>query len=192
MKKSINTLIVGIWLCLLILSTVLPATAHINNKSLETPTNQEYDDSLGINIIYVDDDASSDGDGSLKNLGGIARYNISTKTWHALPADGTASNVNALERSGSDLYVGGYFTKTGDSSITNLGHIARYETHSGTWHALPNHGFDKDIWALRSLGDNLLVGGKFTQTSDSAFGELGNIARLALDINKGYLPFVIK
>jgi hypothetical protein len=51
-------------------------------------------------------------------------------------------SVRVLAVVGSDLYVGGDFAETGDGTLTNLGSIIRYDTTTGTWHALhkPNRG----------------------------------------------------
>ena len=47
--------------------------------------------------------------------------------WNALPNQGLGGYVSALAVVGSDLYVGGDFTQTGDGTLTNLGRIVRYD-----------------------------------------------------------------
>ncbi len=127
--------------------------------------------------LYVGGEFSQTGDGSLANLGYIARYDTTTPgTWHALNNQGLDDDVLALAVSGSDLYVGGMFTQTGDGSLASLGRIARYDTTAGTWHALPNQGLSNWVEALAMVGSDLYVGGMFNQTGDSALG-LGHIAR---------------
>jgi hypothetical protein len=117
------------------------------------------------------------GDGALTNLGHIARYDTTTIAWHALPNQGLNNNVLALAVDDSDLYVGGTFTQTGDGSLADLGHIARYDTAAGDWHALPNQGLNGSVWALAASGSDLYVGGAFAQTGDGSLTDLGNMAR---------------
>ena len=127
--------------------------------------------------LYVGGHFAETGDGSLTNLGGIARYDTTASTWHALPNQGLNNQVRALAAVGSDLYMGGIFTQTGDGSLTNLGRIVRYDTTAGTWHALPKQGVDSVVWALAVSGDDLYVGGDFTQTGDGSLTNLGRITR---------------
>ena len=130
---------------------------------------------MGSNL-YVGGEFTQTADGAVTNLGNIARYNTTTATWHALPNQGLDEAVRALAVVGSDLYVGGNFTKTGDGSLTKLGRIARYDTAAGTWHALPKQGLDSVVWALALSGDTLHVGGYFTQTGDGT-KDLNHVAR---------------
>lgn len=131
--------------------------------------------------LYVGGYFSQSGDGALTNLGNIARYDTVTKTWHALPNQGVSSAVYALAVSGSDLYVGGYFSQTGDGALTNLGSIARYNTSTQTWHALPKQGLANEVHTLAVLGKNLYVGGIISQTGDGTITNLGNIIRYNME-----------
>jgi hypothetical protein len=110
------------------------------------------------------------------NLGHVARYDTTAGTWHALPNQGLDNHVAALAVAGDDLYVGGRFTQAGDGSLTNLGYIVRYDTTTGTWHALPNKGVNGHIYAMAADGSNVYVGGSLTHTGDGAVS-LGHIAR---------------
>ena len=127
--------------------------------------------------LYVGGDFTGTGDGTLPNLGRIVRYDTTTNTWHALPKEGLNNPVYALAVSGSDLYVGGFFTQTGDGAWTNLGRIARYETTANTWNPLPRQGLDHTVFALAVVASDLYVGGWFSQTGDGTLTNLGNIAR---------------
>jgi trimeric autotransporter adhesin len=144
------------------------------------------------NDLYVGGRFTQTGDGSLANLGHVARYDTSTGTWHALNNQGLDNTVYALTVVGSDLYVGGEFTQTGDGSLANLGRIARYDTTAGTWHELPNQGLDGAVYALAVSGDDLYMGGGFTQTGDGALTDLGNIARYYDGGYLVYLPFIAR
>ncbi len=127
--------------------------------------------------VYAGGGFSQTGDGAVTNLNHIARYNSTAGSWHALSNQGLDGSINALLVSGSDVYVGGYFTQTGDGALTNLNNIARYNTVSNTWHALPNQGLNDGVFTFALLGDDLYVGGAFDQTADGSLTTLGNIAR---------------
>ncbi len=129
------------------------------------------------NDLYVGGEFTQTGDGSITNLGNIARYDTVDDTWHALDNQGLDGIVRLLAVSGSHLYVGGQFGQTGDGSLANLGCIARYDTTAGTWHALNNQGLDDTVRTLAMLGSDLYVGGHFTQTGDGSLADLGRIAR---------------
>jgi hypothetical protein len=133
--------------------------------------------------------------GVWEQLGRIARYDTITGTWHALANQGLNLYVYSLAVLGDDLYVGGYFTETKDGALTDLGHIARYDTTYGAWHALPNQGLNLYVHSLAVSGDDLYVGGEFSQTGDGALTDLGYIARYdtsAVSETYVYLPLVVK
>jgi N-acetylneuraminic acid mutarotase len=127
--------------------------------------------------VYAGGGFSQTGDGAVANLGHIARYNTVSNTWHALSNQGLNDSVLTLAVVGNDLYVGGAFDQTADGSVSNLGHIARYDTAADTWQPLPNHGLNDSVFALAVAGTDLYVGGAFDQTEDGLVTNLGNIAR---------------
>ena len=109
----------------------------------------------------------------MTNLRNIARY--SGGAWSALAHNGLNICCIALAVSGSDLYVGGYFTQTADGSVTNLNHIAKYS--GGAWSALANNGLNNEVLALAVSGSDLYVGGGFIGTDDGAVTNLTYIAK---------------
>jgi len=127
--------------------------------------------------LYVGGSFTETVDGALLDLGYLARYDPTAAVWHALPNQGLNHHVHALVVAGSDLYAAGYFTETGDGSMTDLGHVARYDTVGGSWHALSNQGLNGNVYVLAVDGDDLYAGGNFLQTGDGAVTQLGNIAR---------------
>lgn len=133
--------------------------------------------------LYVGGAFTGTIDTSLQELGGISRYNTTDGKWHSLPNKGINGTARALEMLGDDLYVAGFFAQTGDTSVKNLGNIARYNTKDGKWYALPNQGLNYWIFALDVLGHNLYVGGWFSRTGDKTLQDLGNLARY--DSNTG-------
>jgi hypothetical protein len=127
--------------------------------------------------LYVGGAFFETGDGTVTGLNNIARYDTTTGTWHALPNQGLDNEVFALAVYGDDLYVGGEFSKTFDGSVTELNNVARYDTSSGTWHALPDKGLNNSVQALTFSGDELYVGGDFSRTVDGTTTGLNYIAR---------------
>jgi hypothetical protein len=126
--------------------------------------------------LYVGGLFGETGDGTLKNLGYIARYDAAGDAWYALPNQGLNNTVRALAVVGSDLYVGGHFTATGGVGLTDLGYIARYDTAGGAWYALAKDGLNSYVYALAAMGSDLYVGGYFTQSGDTTVTGLGYIA----------------
>jgi trimeric autotransporter adhesin len=99
----------------------------------------------------------------------IARWDGGT--WHAL-GNGVNSSVDALAWTGTDLYVGGQFTRlcsNADCSTTaaanGVNRIARWD--GGIWHALGN-GVNSAVVALTWTGADLYVGGFFTRLCSNA------------------------
>jgi N-acetylneuraminic acid mutarotase len=114
-------------------------------------------------------------DGSVTDLGRIARYDTASNTWATLANQGLNEEVTALAMVGSDIYVGGIFTQTVDGSVNKLGSVAHYNPTTDTWNALPNQGLSGQIFALAALGNDLFVGGTFDKTGDGAV----NLSRIA-------------
>ena len=99
----------------------------------------------------------------------IARWNGSA--WHAL-GNGVNNQVSVLAWTGTDLYVGGNFTRlcsNADCSTTaaaNGGnHVARW--NGSAWHALGN-GVNSRVYALAWTGTDLYVGGQFARLCSNA------------------------
>ncbi len=144
------------------------------------------------NDLYVGGAFDQTGDGSVTNLGHIARYNTVSDTWHALPNQGLNDSVHAIAVVGNDLYVAGAFDQTADGSVTNLGYIARYDTVADTWHALPNQGLNGWVYVLKPVINDLYLGGEFSQVGNGMVPGLSHIARFGELDNKLYLPLVIR
>lgn len=118
----------------------------------------------------------------------IVRLNTVTNTWSTLPNNGLNDQVFAMVFHGSDLYVGGRFTATKDGSVTSLNHVARFDTLTDTWYALPNGGLDSsEVYSMVFVGNDLYVAGAwFTKTYDGTVTDLNNIARLDTDTGIWY------
>lgn len=98
-------------------------------------------------------------------------------TWQALANHGLNNRVNALVTTGDTLYVGGSFTQTADGTVTNLNYIAKYDILNDTWHPLAHNGLNGVVNALAIIGNNLYIGGEFSQTADGVVQNMHYIAR---------------
>lgn len=130
--------------------------------------------------LYVGGQFSSTGDGTVTNLGGMARYDLTTNTWSSLPNQGLGGFVESLEIIGDDLYAGGIFSSTQDGAITTLHNVARYDISGDAWYPLGNNGLNNaaTIHELGSVGNMLYVGGGvFVSTNDGVVTNLNNIAQ---------------
>lgn len=87
--------------------------------------------------------------------GGMAIWDTVAETWSAW---GTGANtwVYAMEKIGSDLYLGGAFTIIGGVSCSKVA------VWNGSTFAPLDVGLDGAVYALRAYGTNLLAGGAFT------------------------------
>jgi trimeric autotransporter adhesin len=98
----------------------------------------------------------------------IVRLDLATGEFHALgesALNGVNDGVRALAVSGSDLFVGGFFTEAGGLP-TNF--VARWD--GSTWHALGQgvaNGFFDRVSALALSGTDLFVGGRFIEAGSS-------------------------
>ena len=104
----------------------------------------------------------------------MARFNTQTNTWSTL---GTGSSngvsgfypyVTALAVDGQgNVFVGGSFTEAGGVSANN---VARFNTQTNTWSTLGtgssngvSGGFVPAVYALAVVGNEVFVGGFFTE-----------------------------
>lgn len=108
----------------------------------------------------------------------IARYQTKTGTWSALSGMGLNDAVFALANDGTNLYVGGGFSKTYDTLVPDLNRVAKYNATTNTWSKLPHKGLDGITRAWAISGATVYVGGDFTKTYDGLVATLHSIARL--------------
>jgi hypothetical protein len=99
----------------------------------------------------------------------VARFNTQTNTWSTLgtgSSNGVNDYVNALAVSGSNVFVGGWFTSAGGVSANG---VARFNTQTNTWSSLGtgssngvSGGSLPYVYALAVVGNEVYVGGGFT------------------------------
>jgi hypothetical protein len=114
------------------------------------------------NEVYVGGIFTSAGGMSANN---VARFNTLTNTWSSL-GTGSSNGVNnwvyALAVSGSEVFVGGFFTSAGGVSANR---VARFNTLTNTWSSLGSSisGVAYPyVNALAVVGNEVVVGGYFT------------------------------
>ena len=83
-------------------------------------------------------------------------------SWQAL-GTGLNTTVRAIAVSGSDVYVGGFFTDAGGNP--NADKIARWD--GATWQALDT-GLSSTVYAIAVSGSDVYVGGEFTNAGGNA------------------------
>jgi hypothetical protein len=98
-------------------------------------------------------------------------------SWFPL-GNGVDGWVGALAGSGSDVYLGGGFTQSCGDAICNSGnvrlnHIGKWSSATSTWSAFGN-GVDNAVDALAGSGNDVYVGGGFTQICGNAACNSGN------------------
>jgi N-acetylneuraminic acid mutarotase len=133
--------------------------------------------------LYVGGAFTQTGGGSPTNLGHISRYDTATSTWYPLANGGLNTSVRALTLYGGDLFAGGDFAHTMDTSLSSLGGIARYKIIDESWQGLPNDGLNLPVYALEVSGDDLYVGGRFNNLGDSSNTDANRIARFDIKSN---------
>jgi len=117
----------------------------------------------GTGNIYAGGDFDITGDNVTVN-------NISVwdgSEWSALES-GVNGTILTLVVSGTDIYVGGYFTEASSVSASN---IARWD--GSMWHALGT-GVNGNVYAITVNGTDVYAGGYFTEAGGVA---VNNIAR---------------
>ncbi len=128
--------------------------------------------------LYVGGGFTATFDGAVTNLNRVARYNLTTNSWSPLADNGVNGfGVYSLAMHGDNLYAGGDFTQTSNGTVTNLNSVARYNTLTNTWSPLAGNGLNSFVLGLAVQGDNLYVGGDFTQTANGATTNLNYISR---------------
>jgi hypothetical protein len=101
----------------------------------------------------------------------LARFDTSRSDdlgWSAVGAGVNSSGaaVHALTAIGSDLYVGGQFTKAG-GLFPEPQNIAKLDTTDNTWSALGSGVDGFGVRAMAAIGTDLYVGGGFTNAGGS-------------------------
>lgn len=108
--------------------------------------------------LYVGGDFITAGGLPARN---IAVWDIARRRWETLGDvrdNGVDGPVRAIAVSGSNIYIGGEFTRAGDSAGFNR--IAVWNGDAASWQRLSN-GADSTVLAIGISGGNIYVGGYF-------------------------------
>src|SRR6056297_3223574 len=96
----------------------------------------------------------------------IARFDPGTGEFSSL-GDGVNGAVFALAASGDDLYVGGLFAQAGGNPANLIAVFDTSQTGNAGWSPLGD-GVNIPVSALAAIGDDLYVGGAFTEAGGTA------------------------
>ena len=126
----------------------------------------------------------------------IAKYDTTTSLWSVLGSsaqtlnnttNGVNNGVTSISISGTDIYVGGYFTQVYDSGgTTYANYIAKYNTTTLLWSVLglsgtnannTSNGTNTFVNSIVISGSDIYVGGSFTQVYSSAILYANGIAK---------------
>lgn len=123
------------------------------------------------NTLYVGGRFTSAG-GSTAHY--IAQWNISGQTWSTLSSsgrEGVIDYVYALAITGTQVYVGGYFTRVGWPDGPATDYFAVWNTGTITWTTV-NPGLKNYVNAVAVHGTDVYVGGGFYPNGGSSFDGL--------------------
>jgi len=109
--------------------------------------------------------------GAFINAGGvpgadyIARWNSANNTWNlvggASAISGFFSFVGTIVLSGTDVYVGGFFTNAGN--VPGASYIARWNSANNTWNLVgAANAVNSTVRAIKVSGSDVYIGGDFT------------------------------
>ena len=102
---------------------------------------------------------------SAKALAKIQISDASLINNSSLTAFATSHHIDAMLLNGTDLYIGGYFTKIGSVTKYNLAKIdTNTDTADVTWNPIENSG--PNVYSLAISGTSLYVGGSFTSITN--------------------------
>jgi len=124
--------------------------------------------------------------GSL-NANYVAKFDLMTNTWSALQqgnGNGVGATVNALAVMGTNLYVGGEFTRanasgTGLTPEITANFVAKFDTLTNTWSALRQgngNGVNNGVIKAAVMNNNLYIAGGFTQVNSGGIGATPQIS----------------
>ncbi|EKG22296.1 Galactose oxidase/kelch beta-propeller [Macrophomina phaseolina MS6] len=117
----------------------------------------ELSDSAGINAMVTDDTAIYIG-GNFSNSNFSYIFAIRDNATVSLADGGLDSEVRTLYINGTDLYVGGNFTKTATGNTEGLNGVALYSTSDNSWSAL-GAGINGSVSHIVPLSVNLTSDG---------------------------------
>jgi hypothetical protein len=132
------------------------------------------------NEVYVGGFFSQAGTGSgAVFANNVARYNPNSGTWDNLGVGVTSSGggfaaVYALAVSGNEVYVGGFFDQAGGVSANN---VARFNVGTNSWRTLgtgTQSGVGGVVYALAVSGNEVYVGGFFSQAGTGSGAVFAN------------------
>lgn len=107
----------------------------------------------------------------------IAQWNVSTSSWSAM-GDGFNDSVHAIYCDQSYTYAGGKFTLAGGLAPLPFKYIARWDVLTSLWSQLTDGiNVGSAVYAIKGMGTNIYVGGKFVSVGLTPIVSAINIAK---------------
>jgi len=119
--------------------------------------------------IYIGGHFTSvnNGETTVQNSGGIARFSKANQMWEAVGNANLIHHVFCMEfDANGNLYVGGNFQNL--AGIANADYFAKYNPTTNTWSALGS-GIDGAVYSIAISPDGVIyIGGRFTSASGNS------------------------
>ncbi|KAL4078498.1 cortical protein marker for cell polarity-domain-containing protein [Scleroderma yunnanense] len=131
----------------------------------------------------LDSSSSVDATGVISGTGKTTLDSVGTELYNALGAaiSGTTEVSSTIQHSSGIIFLGGNFKLTAGSA-SGASNIVAYK--NGSLFALPNNGLNGAVSSLTLYGDELYVGGAFSDTQTaSTQGKLSGVAVYHLSLN---------
>mgnify|MGYP006286433973 CR=1 FL=1 len=117
------------------------------------------------NDLYVGGDFSSAGASSAGRIAVFDTTQTGNAGWSTL-GDGVNGGVRSLAVIDDDLYVGGSFSQAGGAAANSIAAFDMTQAGNVAWSPLGD-GVDNWVYALAAIGNDLYVGGSFSQAGDN-------------------------
>jgi|GEM_PF-4082310 len=145
--------------------------------------NRVYAIAMSGGNVYVGGDFTDAGGDNAGNY--LTRWNGSAfVSFGGGPVAALNDIVSAIAVSGTNLYVGGFFTDAGGNP--NADFVARWD--GSAWQAL-GVGLNSSVFAIAVSGTDLYVGGYFTDAGGNPNADI--VGRASL-LKKAYLPLIAR
>ncbi|HPM43040.1 MAG TPA: hypothetical protein PLV52_04350, partial [Candidatus Omnitrophota bacterium] len=123
--------------------------------------------------------------GQFDTAGTVTAYNVAVwdgADWDCLGTGGGAlssgDRVNAIGISGTDVYIGGYFTDIACEGSVTASHLVIWDSSDGKWYQVSSDQLTSEVYVIDVLDStHIYVGGNFWSSDEEGYLALSRIAR---------------